>query len=71
MATYNNYKSTTIRGAFNNLDYPDSSILAGVNFQRDLNVGGDLSLGLEIASTDASGLITYTVDKIHLLAQFF
>ena len=48
MATYNNYKSTTIRGAFNNLDYPDSSILAGVNFQRDLNVGGDLSLGLEI-----------------------
>ena len=60
MATYNNFKSTTIRGQFQNLDYGDNSILASGNFQRDLNVGINLSLGLEISSTDANGVITYT-----------
>ena len=60
MATYNNFKSTTIRGQFQNLDYGDNSILASGNFQRDLNVGNNLSLGLEISSTGASGVITYT-----------
>ena len=59
MATYNNFKSTTIRGSFNNMDYTDGSILASANFQRDLAVGGNLSLGTEVATTDASGVITY------------
>ena len=40
MATYNNFKATTVRGAFNNLDYADNSVQASANFQRDVTIGG-------------------------------
>ena len=60
MATYNDFKSTTIRGTFNNKDYANGSILASGNFQRNLSIGGDLYLGTETSTTDASGNITYT-----------
>ena len=59
MATFNNYKSTTIRGNFNNSDYPDGSLLASGTFDRNLNVKGTLILGNEISSMDASGNIIY------------
>ena len=41
--TFNKFKSTTIYGAFNNLDYEDNTIQASSNIQRNLTVGGDLS----------------------------
>ena len=37
---YNNLKSTTVRGAFQNLDYADKSILASAFFQRDVSISG-------------------------------
>ena len=43
MAIVNKFKSTTIYGAFNNLDYPDASVLASANIQRNLIVGGDIT----------------------------
>jgi len=41
--TFNKFKSTTIYGAFNNLDYEDNTVQASSNIQRNLTVGGDLS----------------------------
>jgi hypothetical protein len=59
--TYNNYKSTTVRGAFNNSDYSDGSILASATFDRIVTVKGDLSLGNEVIIRDTSGnIIGYT-----------
>jgi hypothetical protein len=37
---FNQFKSTTIRGTFNNLDYPDGSINASAFFARDITIGG-------------------------------
>lgn len=48
--TYNNFKDTTIRGVFNNSDYPDSSVLASATFDRNVTIKGNLYLG-----QDASG----------------
>lgn len=42
MAIVNKFKSTNIYGAFNNLDYPDNSVQASANIQRDLVVGGSI-----------------------------
>ena len=42
MSSYNNFKSTTIRGAFNNLNYPDNSIKASSYFQNDVSISGQL-----------------------------
>ena len=39
---YNNLKSTTVRGAFQNLDYVDKSILASAFFQRDVSISGQI-----------------------------
>ena len=39
---YNNLKSTTIRGSFNNLDYADKSILASAYFKNDVSVSGQI-----------------------------
>jgi hypothetical protein len=47
--TNNNFKSTTIRGALYNKDYPDGSVLANAVFDRNLQVKQSLVLG------DASG----------------
>ena len=58
MATFNKFKSTTIYGNFNNIDYLDNSIQASGNFQRNLNVGGNLNLGTETSTTDPNTLIT-------------
>ena len=52
---YNQFKSTTVRGAFNNLDYPDNSVLASGLFARDLSVSGTI-YGNSIISTDINGL---------------
>ena len=41
--TFNKFKSTTIYGAFNNLDYEDNSMQASSNIQRNLTVGGDIT----------------------------
>jgi hypothetical protein len=49
--TYNNFKSTTVRGNFTNADSPDGTILADGYFNRNLNVKGDLILGDFVADT--------------------
>lgn len=56
MATYtfNKFKSTTIYGALNNLDYPDNSVQASCNIQRNLIVGGALTISGTLTS---SGII--------------
>ena len=41
--TFNKFKSTTVYGVFNNLDYVDNTVQASSNIQRNLTVGGDLS----------------------------
>ena len=41
--TFNRFKSTTIYGSFNNIDYPDNSLLASAYFQRNLTISGDLT----------------------------
>ena len=41
--TFNKFKSTTIYGNFNNVDYPDNSVLASAYFQRDLTISGNLT----------------------------
>lgn len=58
--TYNNFKSTTVRGVFNNSDYADGSVLASGTFDRDLTVKGNLTIGNETVSQDASGNNIYT-----------
>ena len=37
--TRNHWKTTEISGPLLNTDYPDSSILASANFQRDVTIG--------------------------------
>ena len=37
--TRNHWKTTEISGSLLNTDYPDSSILASANFQRDVTIG--------------------------------
>ena len=34
--SFNNFKSTTVRGSFNNSDHADGSVLASATFQRGL-----------------------------------
>ena len=41
--TFNMFKSTTVYGNFNNVDYPDNSVLASAYFQRNLTVSGDIT----------------------------
>jgi hypothetical protein len=41
--TFNKFKSTTIYGNLNNLDYPDNSVQASAYFQRNLTVSGDVT----------------------------
>jgi len=41
--TFNKFKSTTIYGNINNVDYPDNSVLASAYFQRNLTISGDLT----------------------------
>jgi hypothetical protein len=43
MATNNDFKSTNIRGIFQNIDYPDGSVTADAYFQRNLKIDGDLT----------------------------
>jgi hypothetical protein len=43
--TYNNLKSTTIRGIFNNSNSPDGTILADGTFDGDLRIKKCLYLG--------------------------
>lgn len=40
--SYNNFKQSTVRGAFNNLNYPDNSIKASAYFQNDVSISGQL-----------------------------
>jgi len=61
MSSYNNFKSTTIRGLFQNSDYPNNSILADGIFDRNLTIKQNLLLGNETPQTDPSGnIIGYT-----------
>ena len=53
--SYNNFKSTTVRGSFQNLDYADGSITASSLFQRDVSISGTI-YGNSIISTDINGL---------------
>jgi len=41
--TFNKFKSTTIYGAFNNIDYVDNSVQASAYFQRNLTCSGDIT----------------------------
>jgi len=59
MATYNNWKSSKIRGNLYNSDYPDGSILAHATFDRDIEVKNNLYLGTETTNTTDS-VTTYT-----------
>jgi hypothetical protein len=49
--TNNKFKSTTIYGNFENSDYPDNSVLANGQFDRNLTVKGNIIIGNEIKST--------------------
>jgi len=49
MATYNDFKSTQIRGTFKNVDW--GSNLAHGHFDRDLVVLGDVTLGKQVSET--------------------
>jgi hypothetical protein len=60
MSSYNNFKSTTVRGVFHNVDDTVGSHNAADSFQSDLSVGGDLILGTENSTTGEFGNITYT-----------
>ena len=53
--SYNNFKSTYIRGGFSNLDYPDGSVNASALFQRDVSISGT-TYGNSIKATDINGL---------------
>jgi hypothetical protein len=57
--TYNNFKTTTIRGAFNNSDYADGTELAIATFDRDVTVKNNIYLGNETSHT-SGGVTSYT-----------
>jgi hypothetical protein len=59
MATFNNFKSTCVRGEFYNKDYADGSVLANATFDRDIKVNNNLYLGTQTSSTTA-GVTNYT-----------
>ena len=61
--TANRFKSTTIRGAFRNEDYADSSILASSYIQRNLEVDGYLipNGGIQFSITSGATINTYTL----------
>jgi hypothetical protein len=40
--THNKFKSSTIHGTFQNLDYDDNSVQASATFQRNVSIGGVL-----------------------------
>ena len=58
--TFNKFKSTTIYGNFSNSDYPDNTVLANGQFDRDLTIKGDIYIGTETSTTDTNGNIIYT-----------
>jgi hypothetical protein len=60
--TYNNFKSTTVRGNFTNADSPDGTILADGIFNRDLTVKGNLILG--DFENDSGGNINLKVNGV-------
>jgi hypothetical protein len=45
--TYNNFKSTTVRGNFHNADDTTNSIIANAVFDRDIHVGGNIIIGTQ------------------------
>ena len=49
---FNQFKSTTVRGAFNNLDYADASITASAFFARDVTIGGTTNTNTLISTND-------------------
>ena len=57
--TFNKFKSTTVYGNFQNLDYKDGTVIANGGFQKHLSVGGNLTIGTE-TSTATEGVTTYT-----------
>jgi hypothetical protein len=60
--TFNKFKSTTIYGAFSNLDYEDNSVQASANIQRNLTVGGNIyGAKLYYNSSDISTLFASTL----------
>lgn len=60
--TYNNLKSTTVRGTFKNIDDISGSLLASAQFDRDVSINGNLTLGKETITYDSSGNpISYTI----------
>jgi hypothetical protein len=65
----NKLRSTNVYGTFGNFDTSSGSILANGQFQRNLFVGGDLTLGLETLDAsnnaiDTGGNIKFTLNKI-------
>ena len=60
--TYNNLKSTTVRGTFKNIDDISGSLLASAQFDRDVSINGNLALGKETITYDSSNNpISYTI----------
>ena len=52
----NSFKSTSIHGTFQNIDYPDTSVLADGYFQRNLKIDGNLNINsLTLNEIDESG----------------
>ena len=64
--TFNKFKSTTIYGNLNNSDYPDNTILASANFDRDLTVKGNLNLGTNPYTFDTDPAIS---PKLMIITQ--
>lgn len=64
LLTYNNFKSTTVRGNFINADAPDNSVLADGIFNRNLTVKGNLYLGN--FDTETGGNIVFKVNNMEV-----
>jgi hypothetical protein len=66
MAQNNDFKSTNIRGNFQNIDYPDGSIEADAYFQRNLKIDGIIH-GTQL---NINTLILAGVNLINILLEY-
>ena len=56
----NRFKSSQMCGIIENIDYPDNSIQAQAIFNRNVDIKGNLNLGVQTSVVDASGNTIYT-----------
>ena len=67
--TTNKLRSTVIYGTLSNVDKTDGSIQANASFQRNVTIGGNLTIGTETIdpsgnAIDSNSNIKFTLDKV-------